>query len=87
MAVIKESVRQLVNEIGDTPRGNFAVNAVRGRAAARPRYHNHEYNSVSSRAKQNRILDMADDEAWKNGQGMYHNEAGYNYGYQKGIEG
>lgn len=88
--IIKESVKKYLNEIGDTPRGNFALNAVRGRAAARPRYHNDKYGSVNDRAKQARIASDASDKAWdnytKNRNLGFHNEAGYNYGYSKGME-
>ena len=82
--------RNTINEIGDTPRGNFALNAVRGRAAARPRYHNDKYGSVDARAKQQRIASYASDKAWdnykKNPKLGFDNEAGYYYGYSKGIE-
>lgn len=88
--IIEESVKIYLNEIGDTPRGNFALNAVRGRAAARPRYHNDKYGSVNARAKQQRIASDASDKAWdnykKNPELGFDNEAGYNYGYSKGIE-
>lgn len=89
--LIKESVKNYLNEIGDTPRGNFALNAVRGRAAARPRYHNDKYGSVDARAKQQRIASDASDKTWdnykKNPKLGFDNEAGYNYGYSKGIDG
>lgn len=87
--IIKESVKKALNEIGDTPKGNFALNAVKGRAAARPRYHNDKYGSLKDKEKQNNIVNQADDKAWDNYQKNpklgYHNEAGYNYGYQKGM--
>jgi hypothetical protein len=89
--LIKESVKNYLNEIGDTPRGNFALNAVRGRAAARPRYHNDKYGSVDARVKQQKIASDASDKAWdnykKNPKLGFDNEAGYNYGYSKGIDG
>ena len=82
--------RKAINEIGDTPKGNFALNAVRGRAVARPRYHNDKYGSLNDRAKQARIAGDASDKAWdnytKNHNLGFHNEAGYNYGYSKGME-
>lgn len=94
--MIAETVKNALNEIGDTKRGQFALNAVRGRAAARPRYQNHKYNSVPGKAKQDRILSMAGDEAWKGrketnnvGNREWDNAAnsGYYYGYQKGMKG
>jgi hypothetical protein len=88
--IIENSVKKYINEIGDTPKGNFALNAVRGRAAARPRYHNDKYGSVNNKAKQARIASDASDKAWdnytKNHNLGFHNEAGYNYGYSKGME-
>ncbi len=38
--IIKEAVVGVLNEIGDTKHGQFALNAVSGRAVARPAYHN-----------------------------------------------
>lgn len=88
--IIENSVKKYINEIGDTPKGNFALNAVRGRAVARPRYHNGKYGSVNDRAKQARIASDASDKTWdnytKNHNLGFHNEAGYNYGYSKGME-
>ncbi len=88
--IIENSVKKYINEIGDTPKGNFALNAVRGRAVARPRYHNGKYGSVNDRAKQAKIASDASDKAWdnytKNHNLGFHNEAGYNYGYSKGME-
>ena len=48
--IIKESVKNILKEIGDTPKGQFALGAVRGRALARPMYQNDKYNGVYSRA-------------------------------------
>jgi hypothetical protein len=94
--IIKEAVVGVLNEIGDTKHGQFALNAVRGRAHARPAYHNDKYGSVPNRAKQQRIASMAADEAWENkkekgevGNSEWNNYAnsGYYYGFQKGVEG
>ena len=88
--LVSNAVRQYINEIGDTPRGNFALNAVRGRAIARPRYHNDKYGGINAKANQSNIASMASDKAWdnyvKNPKLGFHNEAGYNYGYSKGVE-
>lgn len=88
--IIESSVKKYIMEIGDTPKGNFALNAVKGRAIARPRYHNDKYGSLNDRAKQARIASDASDKAWdnykKNHNLGFHNEAGYNYGYSKGME-
>jgi vacuolar-type H+-ATPase subunit I/STV1 len=86
--LVTESINMVLNEIGDTKSGQFALGAVRGRAVARPRYNNYSYGSVNKRAEQERISNMAADEAWKNGdhskeQDNYNN-AGYYYGYQRG---
>ena len=94
--IIRKCVNEALNEVGNTEKGQWLLGAVRGRAAARPRYHNHPYNSVNGRRKQDRINNMANDEAWANkrdyrGEELRkmddaHNQ-GYLYGYTKGIEG
>ena len=85
--IVKESVKRILNEIGDTPRGNFALNAVRGRRAAK------FYRTNMGRAEDaenNNVIGMADNIAWKNYKKNpklgYNNDAGYNYGFMKGIE-
>ena len=86
--LVTESVNMVLNEIGDTKSGQFALGAVRGRAVARPRYNNYSYGSVDKRAEQDKISNMAADEAWKNGDHSKeqndYNKAGYYYGYQMG---
>ena len=95
--IVAESIKKyLVNEIGDTKKGQYALNAVAGRASARPRYHNSKYNSVPERAKQDKIRSNAYDAAWnarkkvnKVGDKEFddYGTAGYQYGYKKGMEG
>lgn len=84
---VKESIDRRLNEIGDTPRGNFALNAVRGRRAAKRWRTN---MGVNDRAENDRVMGMADDIAWKNFKNNrslgYNNEAGYRYGFDKGVE-
>ena len=84
--IVKESVNRILNEIGDTPRGNFALNAVRGRRAAKRWRTN---MGLKDRAENDRIINMADDIDYKNfcnNRKRYGNEAGYNYGFNKGVE-
>lgn len=81
-----KSVKESVDEIGDTPRGNFALNAVRGRRAAK---HYRTNMGANAEADNNRIINMAGDEAYKNSRGKNfsnNNEAGYRYGFDKGVE-
>ena len=84
---VKESIDRRLDEIGDTPRGNFALNAVRGRRAAKRWRTN---MGVKDRAENDRVKGMADDIAWKNycnNRSLgYNNEAGYRYGFNKGVE-
>lgn len=84
---VRESINRRLNEIGDTPRGNFALNAVRGRRAAKRWRTN---MGVNDRAENDRVMGMADDIAWKNFKNNrslgYNNEAGYRYGFDKGVE-
>lgn len=85
--IVKESVSKILNEIGDTPRGNFALNAVRGRRAAKQYRTNMDTNA---KAENNKVMGMADDTAWSNYQKNpklgYKNDAGYSYGFDKGVE-
>lgn len=92
--IIKESVKNILNEIGDTPKGQFALGAVRGRASARPMYQNDKYNGVYSRAKQHQIAGQAVDKSWENSKDLDINkrkemtdseERGYYYGFEKGM--
>ena len=90
--IVKESVNRILSEIGDTPRGNFALNAVKGRRAAKGYRTN---MGIKDRAENSKMIGRADDEAWKgykdslntpNPLRSHNNEAGYNYGFQKGVE-
>ena len=92
--IIKESVKNILNEIGDTPKGQFALGAVRGRALARPMYQNDKYNGVYSRAKQHQIAGQAADKSWENSKDLDINKRkemtdsegrGYYYGFKKGM--
>lgn len=85
--VIKECVQQALNEIGDTPRGNFALNAVRGRRAAK---HYRNNMNADDEAENNRVMGDAMNKAWENYRENpklgFNNEVGYSYGFDKGIE-
>ena len=93
--IIKESVKNILKEIGDTPKGQFALGAVRGRASARPMYQNDKYNGVYSRAKQEQIVRQAADKSWdviskdldiNKRKEMTDSEGrGYYYGFKKGM--
>ena len=93
--IVAESVKKVLKEIGDTPQGQFAINAVRGRAAARPRYQNKQYGGMQAKAQQDAIVNQAGDAAYnarKEADPQYQNRdmdtyanAGYNYGFQKGM--
>lgn len=95
-AMIAEAVVSALNEIGDTPQGQFALNAVKGRAAARPRYQNGKYGGMKAKAKQDAIVNHAGDAAYnarkasdpnyKNRDMDSYANAGYNYGYVKGMK-
>lgn len=85
--IVKESVNRILNEIGDTPMGNFALNAVRGRRAAK-RYRANM--GLNDRTENDRVMGMAGDTAYKNycnnkNLGL-NNYASYRYGFDKGIE-
>lgn len=93
--IVSESINKVINEIGDTAKGQAELNAVKGRAAARLRYHNGKYGSAKKQAELDSLINRANDEAWDG----YSNadddtkrfmqsagERGYRYGYQKGID-
>ena len=86
-AIIRESVNIILNEIGDTPKGNFALNAVRGRRAAK-RYRTNM--NLKDRADNDRVIGIAGDTIYKNYCKNHElgldNEAGYRYGFDKGVE-
>jgi hypothetical protein len=56
--IIKESVTTLLNEIGKTPEGQYALGAVRGRALGRTLY-DPEHQKPTKRDKQGEIMDKA----------------------------
>ena len=78
---------EYLNEIGDTPKGNFALNAVRGRRAAKGYRTN---MGVKDKAENERVMGMASDTAYKNYSNNknlgFNNDAGYRYGFDKGVE-
>lgn len=87
---IKEAVRKVVNEIGDTPRGQHALGAVRGRARARFNHPNPEYNSDAQRYKLNDTMNNASDAAMKyqkddKPEMERANRKGFEYGFDKGL--
>ena len=63
--IVAESVKKVLSEIGDTPKGQFALGAVRGRASARPRYQNNKYGGLNAKSKQDNIANNAADAAWE----------------------
>ena len=85
--IVKESVNEILNEIGGTPNGNFVLNAIRGRRAA-IRYRTNM--GLKDRAENDRMINMTDDEMYRNYQNNpnlgYKNESGYLYGFNKGVE-
>lgn len=93
--VIKESVNKILKEIGDTEKGQFALGAVRGRATARPQYHNDKYGSLSQRSKCLQTQSDAMDKSWENIKDVQDNikshqmnsseKMGYLYGFTKGV--
>lgn len=92
--IIKESVTTVLNEIGGTPEGQFALGAVRGRALGRTLY-NPKYQKPSKRDEQGEKMDKAyfkalhhrnDVEDPKELEGMvkaYRN--GFDYGIEKSM--
>lgn len=92
--IIAESVKKVLNEIGDTIKGQFALGAVRGRASARPRYQNSKYNGVYTKSKQDKIVGNAADASWEKRKDLDINkyremknaeDSGYYYGFKKGM--
>ena len=61
--IVKESVNEILNEIGGTPNGNFVLNAIRGRRAAK-RYRTNM--GLKDRTENDRMINMADDEMYRN---------------------
>lgn len=87
--LIAESVKRVLSEAGygNTPQGNFALNAVRGRRAAKRYYTN---MNGKERAENDRVMNLAGDKLYGNYREKpdlgLDNQAGYYYGFQKGLE-
>lgn len=84
----------VLNEIGDTLKGQFALGAVRGRASARPRYQNNKYGGLHTKSQQDNIANNAADASWENRKDLDINKSremnnaeqrGYYYGFEKGM--
>ena len=92
--IIKESVTNILKEIGETPKGQYALGAVKGRALGRTLYQP-EYQRPSKRNKQGEIMDKAyfkaynhrneNPEEMENMVGEYRK--GYDYGMEKAMKG
>ena len=92
--IVAESVKKVLNEIGDTPKGQFALGAVRGRASARPRYQNNKYGGLYAKNQQDNIANNAADASWEKRKDLDKNKSremnnaeqrGYYYGFEKGM--
>lgn len=92
--IVAESVKNVLNEIGDTLKGQYALGAVRGRASARPRYQNNKYGGLNTKSQQNNIANNAADAAWEKKKDLDINkyremknaeDRGYYYGFEKGM--
>ena len=92
--IISESVKKVLSEIGDTPRGQYALGAVKGRAAARGRYQNSKFGGAKQQAKLNQTINNAADAAYNQRKNMDNNkyremdnaeQRGYYYGFEKGM--
>lgn len=92
--IISESVKKIIKEIGDTPRGQFALGALKGRAAARAKYQNSKYGGMHQQAKLNQTMNNAADAAYQQRQGLDNSkyremdnaeQRGYYYGFDKGM--
>lgn len=92
--IVAESVKKMLKEIGDTPKGQFALGAVKGRAAARPRYQNKKYGGLRTQSQQDNIVNNAADAAWEKRKDLDVNkyremknaeDRGYYYGFEKGM--
>ena len=83
--MISESVKRILNEIGD--KNDFALDAVRGRRAAKQYYTN---MNASEKAENNRVIGLAQDKMYKNYSQNHNlgigNGPGYHYGFQKGLD-
>ena len=92
--IVAESVKRVLSEIGDTPKGQFALGAVKGRASARPRYQNSKYGGLHTQSRQDHIANNAADAAWEKRKDLDINkysemknaeDRGYYYGFDKGM--
>lgn len=89
--LVSESVMSILNEIGDTKRGQFALGAVKGRADARLRHRVYGYDSDEAKSELDRISSMSSAESSENGDSddkshKLYNDAGYHYGYIRGRD-
>lgn len=92
--IIAESVKKVLSEIGDTPRGQYALGAVKGRAAARAKYQNSKFGGANQQAKLNQTINNASDTAYQQRKGMDNGQyremdnaeqRGYYHGFDKGM--
>lgn len=83
-----------INEIGETPKGQYALGAVKGRALARTLYQK-KYQRPSERDKQGEKMNKAYFKAWnhRNDSNPKQKEEmvksyrnGYDYGFEKGVK-
>lgn len=83
--MISESVKRILNEIGD--KNDFALDAVRGRRAAKQYYTN---MNDTEKAENNRVMGLAQDKIYKNYSKNHNlgvgNGPGYYYGFKKGLD-
>ena len=61
---IDKAMNKVLNEIGDTPRGQFALGAVAGRAEGRMSYHNDKYVNPEQYSKLFKTSEDAKNKAW-----------------------
>lgn len=88
--IVKESVKRILNEIGDSDKGIYALNAVKGRRAAKWYKEN---MSQSENDKNNEVIGDAEETEAKNKpknmSAAHHRKVsddGYNYGFYKGLQ-
>ena len=92
--IVKEAVLKTLNEVGDTPKGQFALGAVQGRAMSRPKY-NKKFQDYRSKENQANIASDAEKEAMTGSSSVKDAEQmrqmhksqnrGFDYGYRKGM--
>lgn len=93
--IIKESVKSVLNEIGDTPKGQYALGAVKGRALGRTIYQS-KYQKPSERNKQGEKVEDASEKAWRHRNDVQEPKQlekmvdkyrkGFDYGVKKGMK-